>query len=225
MVLQSIEEQFDSFLEGSMSESERKAFEERLNSDAALKKEFELHQITVSGIKRKEVRSMFQEAELKSKPAPKRTNIIKLFSAVAVAACLMIGVFNYYQVRSKLYENGGNYIAQLEQPVAKGDAVTESLTYVYQYLQEGKCEEAQIEIDKIRVAIEEENKTMANYSEEEALYQQQMRSMISDDLDWCQALLYAQTHKVFKAKKLLEKISDSDSPYKEDARNILCYVR
>ena len=116
---------------------------------------------------------------------------------------------------------GGDYIAHLEQPVVRGSGVEESLALIYEDLQQGNYAEVQKNIDKVREHIFEEQSIRYSLSTEEAVeeynYHQQILKLDSDELDWYQALLYAKTHKVFKAKKLLKQIAKSDSRYRDDA--------
>ena len=115
---------------------------------------------------------------------------------------------------------GGDYIAQLEQPVLRGSGVEETLAVIHDDLQQGNYSEVMENIEKARQQIAEEQ-SIAYPTEEEAEYHQQMLKLDSDELDWYQALLYAKTHKVFKVKKLLKQIAKSDSRYKDDALVLL----
>jgi hypothetical protein len=91
---------------------------------------------------------------------------------------------------------------------------------IYDDLQKGNYSDAQENINKARQLIQEEQ-SIAYSSEEETEYHQQMLKLDSDELDWYQALLYAKTHKVFKAKKLLKQIAESDSRFAKNAKRFL----
>ena len=171
------------------------------------------------GIQRKELKAMFQEQEKEGQKSVRRGLVIKLSSVVALAACLFIGIIIVHDA-FKMANLGGDYIAQLEQPVVRGSGVEESLALIYEDLQQGNYAESQDNIAKARELIHEEQ-SVAYPTEEETEYHQQMLKLDSDELDWYQALVYAKTHKVFKAKRLLKQIAGSDSRYSEDAKRLL----
>ena len=229
-------ELFDGYMDGTLSDTERAQFEERLRSDEAFRKAYELHSDVVLGIQRKELKAMLQEQENQAdnpiEATPDVTDEVtaasassggvrkvKLFVSLAAAACFFFGIFIVHDAW-KMSSLGGDYIAQLEQPVVRGSGVEESLALIYEDLQQGNYAEAQKSIDKARQLIREEQ-SVAYPTEEETEYHQQMLKLDSDELDWYQALVYAKTHKVFKAKKLLKQIAMSDSRYKAEAGAIL----
>lgn len=212
-------ELFDGYMDGTLSDTERTQFEERLHEDEAYRKEYELHQQIVLGIQRKELKAMLQEQEKEGQKPVRRGLVIKLSSVVALAACLFIGIIIVHDA-FKMATLGGDYIAHLEQPVVRGSGVEETLSLVYDNLQQGNYAEAQDNIEKAKDLIREEQ-SVAYPTEEETEYHQQMLKLDSDELDWYQALLYAKTHKVFKAKRLLKQIAKSDSEYKEKPKALL----
>ena len=229
-------ELFDGYMNGTLSDTERTRFEKRLRSDEAYRKTYELHSEVVLGIQRKELKAMLQEQEKQidnpAEATPDVTDEVtaasaphgggrkgKLFVSLAAAACFFFGVFIVHDAW-KMSSLGGDYIAQLEQPVPRGSGVEETLSLIYDDLQQGNYAEAQDNIAKARQLIQEEQ-AIAYPTEEETEYYQQMLKLDSDELNWYQALLYAKTHKVFKAKKLLKLIAKSDSRYKEEAKVIL----
>ena len=212
-------ELFDSYMNGTLNDTERAQFEERLREDEAYRKEYELHSQIVLGIQRKELKAMLQEQEKEGQKPARRGLVIKLSSVVALAACLFIGIIIVHDA-FKMATLGGDYIAQLEQPVPRGSGVEKSLALIYEDLQQDNYAEAQDNINKAKELIREEQ-SIAYPTEEETEYHQQMLKMDSDELDWYQALLYAKTHKIIKAKRLLKQIAKSDSRYKEEAKAML----
>lgn len=211
-------ELFDGYMDGILSDTERTQFEERLQSDEAYRKAYELHSEVVLGIQRKELKAMLKEQEKEGQKPVRRGLVIKISSIVALAACLFIGIIIVHDAL-RMADLGGDYIAQLEQPVPRGSGVEETLALIYDDLQQGNYAESQDNIDKARQLIQEEQAIVYS-TEEETEYHQQMLKLDSDELDWYQALLYAKTHKVFKAKKLLKQIAKSDSRYKDEANNL-----
>ena len=212
-------ELFDSYMNGTMSDTERTQFEERLQSDEAYRKAYELHSEVVLGIQRKELKAMLQDHEKEGQNPVRRGLVFKISSIVALAACLFIGIIIVHDA-FRMSTLGGDYITQLEQPIPRGSGVEETLSLIYDDLQQGNYSEAQDNIDNARQLIQDEQ-SIAYPTEEETEYHQQMLKLDSDELDWYQALLYAKTHKVFKAKKLLKQISGLDSRYRNEAVNML----
>lgn len=224
-------ELFDSYMDGTMSDTDRTQFEERLRNDEAYRKAYELHAEVVLGIQRKELKAMLQEQENdNSNPLPepiiapaaaraKRINLYTVVASIIAAACLFIGIIIAHDA-FRMATLGGDYIAQLEQPVPRGSGVEETLALIYDDLQQGNYSKAQDNIDGARQLILKEQK-YAYPTEEETEYHRQMLKLDSDELDWYQALLYAKTHKIFKAKKLLKQIAKSDSRYNEEAKTLL----
>lgn len=212
-------ELFDGYMNGTMNDTDRAKFEERLQSDEAYRKAYELHSEVVLGIQRKELKAMLKEQEKEGQKPVRRGLVIKISSIVALAACLFIGIIIVHDA-FRMATLGGDYIAQLEQPVPRGSGVEETLALIYDDLQQGNYSKAQDNIDGARQLILKEQK-YAYPTQEETEYHQQMLKLDSDELDWYQALLYAKTHKIFKAKKLLKQIASSDSRYKEEAKAIL----
>ena len=208
-------ELFDSYMNGTMSDSDRAQFEERLRGDEAYRKAFELHSEVVLGIQRKELKAMLQEQEKAGQEhattTKRRPLVIRISSILALAACLFIGIIIVHDA-FRMANLGGDYIAQLEQPVPRGSGVEEILALIYDDLQQGNYSNAQENIDKARLLIQEEQ-SIAYPTEDETEYHQQILKLDNDELDWYQALVYAKTHKVLKAKKLLKRISKSDSWY------------
>lgn len=212
-------ELFDSYMDGTMNHIERAQFEERLSKDEAFKKDFELHSQLVLGIQRKELKAMLQDQEAQVHQPIRRKLFVRAPIITTLAACLLIFIFIAHNA-FKMAILGGDYIAQLEQPVPRGSGVEETLQLIYDDLQQGNYSEAQENINKARELVREEQ-TVVYLTEEETEYHQQMLKLDTDDLDWYQALVYAKTHKVFKAKKLLKQIAASDSRYCEGATIML----
>jgi len=212
-------ELFDGYMDGTLSDTERTQFEERLHEDEAYMKEYELHEQIVLGIQRKELKAMLQDQEKEGQKPVRRGLVFKISSIVALAACLFIGIIIVHDA-FRMSTLGGDYIAQLEQPITRGSGVEETLALIYDDLQQGNYSNAQENIDNARQLIQEE-RSVTYPTEEEIEYHQQMLKLDSDELDWYQALLYAKTHKIFKAKRLLKQIAKSDSKYNHDASQLI----
>jgi hypothetical protein len=212
-------ELFDGYMNGTLSDTEKTLFEERLCEDEAFRKAYELHSQVVLGIQRKELKAMLQEQEKVVKQPIRRKLYVRVPVIATLAACLLVYIFIAHNA-FKMSTIGGDYIAQLEQPVPRGSGVEETLMLIYDDLQQSNYSEAQENIETARLLIQGEQ-SIAYPTEEETEYHQQLLKLDSDELDWYQALLYAKTHKIFKAKKLLKQIAGSDSRYKDNALHLL----
>ena len=212
-------ELFDNYINGTLEDLERGHFEERLRTDEAFRKEFELHKQIVLGVQRKELRAVLLDQEKVLSQPIRRKLYVRVPIITTLAACLLIFIFISHNA-FKMASLGEDYIAQLEQPVPRGSGIEETLSLIYDDLQQGNYSDGQENIDKARQLILEEQR--ATYpTDEETEYHRQMLKLDSDELNWYQALLYAKTHKYFKAKKLLKQIAGSDSRYKDDAAAML----
>lgn len=187
------ENRFDNYIEGKMTADERSQFERDLELDSMLRKDFELHQMTVSAIRRSGAKEFLKQHEL-AKIRRRKVFSIRL-SGGAIAACLLIA-FGLHLYTASLYENYGNESIKIEKiGLSRGD--DDSLTKIYQAIDNKNYQLATQLID----ACEEEQ--------------------YADMLQWYKAVCYMRDGKYFKAKKLLKEIAASDSDFAEDAKAAL----
>ena len=85
-------ELFDGYMDGTLNDTERTQFEERLQSDEAYRKAYELHSEVVLGIQRKELIALLQDQEKEGQNPVRKGLVFKISSIVALAACLFIGI-------------------------------------------------------------------------------------------------------------------------------------
>lgn len=190
------ENRFDNYIEGKMTADERSQFERDLELDSMLRKDFELHQMTVSAIRRSGAKEFLKQHELAK---IRRKKVFKImFASGAIAACLLIAFgLHLYTAPSYApsYENNRESIEIEQIGLSRGD--DDSLAKIYEAIDNESYEEAIQLID----ACEDEQ--------------------YADMLQWYKAVCYMRDGKYFKAKKLLKKIAASDSDFAEDAKKAL----
>ena len=191
-------ELFDKYLDNELSESERKDFENRLASDEDFNKQFQVHSMLVSGIKKycfkKEIIEYERQQQVRKK---------QIFS-YAAAACFTAFVAcsggGYYQNYSVLDSQ------QLVQTVSFSSSMEGALPEIT-YGTEIEAKDTKT-LQKLVDKLQKQN----SVTPQEGL---------QDEIDWMQAMIYAKEHKIFKARKLLKNISNSDSKYQKNAQELL----
>ena len=186
------ENRFDNYIEGKMTAEERSQFERDLELDSMLREDFELHQMTVSAIRRSGAKEFLKQHEL-AKIRRRKVFSIRL-SGGAIAVCLLIA-FGLHLYTASLYENYGESIEIEQIGLSRGD--DDSLAKIYQ-------------------AIDNKNYQLATQ-----LIDACKEEQYADMLRWYKAVCYMRDGKYFKAKKLLKEIAASDSDFAEDARKAL----
>ena len=218
---------FDSYIAGTMDDADKKRFEESLATDDALNKRFLLHREVASAVRRKEMRTVIGAIEqAEQQPAAASSThgtsfkfVFSIAAVVALLVCCGIGVYHFHN-RNCLDNYGNEYLAKAEIPIARGDDDVD-LQKIYGYISDGKYDDAEKLIAQYRDLIDNQTNLELSVTQEEYDYRIEMRQKSAYELDWCRALLYMKMHEVGKAKDLLKEISESDSPYSDDAKEIL----
>ena len=193
------QERIDNYVMGKMSAEERNSFEQEIANDAELQAEVALHRDVVRAIRMKAAKEHLQKVERQIRAEEKRRKIFKhLAPVIALAACLVVGVFVDYDNRGDYKDYAaGIIIAQAAPARGERDVVNE-------------------------VAIEINDK---NYTEALALIDEAAAMEIDareqQDLEWYKAVAYMHMGKWMKARKLLKHIASSDSIHKADAQKAL----
>ena len=193
------QERIDNYVLGKMTEEERLSFEQEMTADADLQQEVALQRDIVRAIRMKGAKEHLQKVERQIRAEERRRKVFTFrIAAVAIAACLAVGVFVDVDNRSD-YRNYGEMIAIAAEPAVRGarDVVNE----VAQYITENNYTEAMAVIDEAAT----------------------MELSVSDqqELEWYKAVTYMRMGKWIKARKLLKQIAASDSAYSEDAQKAL----
>ena len=190
------EERIDNYVMSKMSAEERNSFEQEMAADVALQKEVALHRDVVRAIRMKAAKEHLQNVERQIRAEERRRKVFKqLAPVIALAACLVVGVFVDYDNRGDYKD----YAANIE--------ITPSRAAGY-------------EVNEVIYKIAENNYTEALATIEEAMVQDISVSE-RDELEWYKAVTYMRMGKWIKARKLLKQIAASDSAYSEDAQKAL----
>ena len=190
------QEHIDNYVMGKMSAEERIFFEQEIANDAELQAEVALHRDVVRAIRMKAAKEHLQNVERQIRAEERRRKVFKrLVPVIALAACLVVGVFVDY-------DNRGDY---------KDYAANIKIT---------PYRAAGYEVNEVIYKIAENNYTEALATIEEAMAQDISVSE-RDELEWYKAVTYMRMGKWVKARKLLKQIAASDSAYSEDAQKAL----
>lgn len=189
---------FDKYLDNELSDSERKEFENRLATDESFRDQYSLHAMLVSGIRKYCFKKEIKEYERQQQVRERR-----IFT-YAVAACFTAFVAfsggGYYQNYSVLDSQ------QLVQTVSFSSSMEGVLPEI--------SSEKTIEVN----SPETLQKLVDKLQKQNSVTPQEG---LQDEIDWMQAMIYAKEHKIFKARKMLKKISKSDSKYQKNALDLL----
>lgn len=190
------QERIDNYVMSKMSAEERNSFEQEIANDAELQAEVALHRDVVRAIRMKAAKEHLQKVERQIRAEENRRKVFTIrIAAVALAACLVVGVFVDYDNRGDYKD----YAANIE--------ITPSRAAGYQ-------------VNEVIYKIAENNYTEALATIEEAMAQDISVSE-RDELEWYKAVTYMRLGKWIKARKLLKQIAASDSIYREDAQKAL----
>ena len=190
------EERIDNYVMGKMTAYERLSFEQEIANDAELQAEVALHRDVVRAIRMKAAKEHLQNVERQIRAEERRRKVFKqLAPVIALAACLVVGVFVDYDNRGDYKD----YAANIE--------ITPSRAAGY-------------EVNEVIYKFAENNYTEALATIEEVMAQDISVSE-RDELEWYKAVTYMRMGKWVKARKLLKQIAASDSAYSEDAQKAL----
>lgn len=236
------EERIDNYLLGLMTDEERNLFEDDLENDATLREEFECQKQVANAVQKVAMRDFLakhaEERQREKSNVIDLSEVISLISgkvrdyfsssqrvvwalaSVAAMVVAVVGGINYSSILHSLESNGLLAYAELSAPIARdGNPLDELMECVYFQIGSGDYENAQLSIDEARRMIEGSIPTEVSTEEEE--YDRLVLQQKLYDIDWYEAIILMKQGKILKAKKLLESIYDSQSPYKCEAEKVL----
>lgn len=236
------EERIDSYLLGRMTDEERRRFEADLKQDAALKEEYECQRQVANAVQKVAMRDFLSKHAEERRQV--KSNVIDLsevlsrfsgkvrdyfssgqrvvwaLASVAAMVVAIVGGVNYSTTLHSLENNGMLAYAELSAPVARdGNTLDELMGRVYSQIGSGELENAQLSLNEARRMIEDSIPSEVNTEEEE--YEQMVLQQKLYDVEWYESIILMKQGKIRKAKRLLESIKDSQSPYKDNAAEIL----
>ena len=235
-------ERIDKYLLGRMSEAERVAFERDLETDAELKEEYECQKAIANAVQK--VAMKFFLTQHAAERQEESSNVVDLstyfkqatgkireffssgqrvawtLASVAAMAVAIVGSVNYTSTLHTLQGNGMLAYAELSAPVARdGNELDTMIEDAYDLIGEGDLDKATDAIEKAKATVSERLSQPVETEEDE--YEHQVLQQKLYDLEWYEAIVLMRHGKVLKAKKALNAISTSDSPYADAARNEL----
>jgi len=207
------QEQIDKYLAGQMTEDEKLQFERLLSADdSSLRDEMELQKEIILAIRRRSLKEMLQgeeESIQKEKDEHhqriKKITIWSLGSSTLMAmAAVLLLLFVLAPVAQQMQGLSSQYIAgvvidDIERDV---DNDEDMLSVAIVLMQNNQWEEAEQIINKIYT-------------------QPTIKTSDFQKVEWLRAICLMHRGKVIKAKKLLNKIANSNSPYQIEARKML----
>lgn len=236
------EERIDNYLLGRMSEAERAAFERDLATNAELKEEYECQKAIANAVQKVAMKDFLTRHAAEREE--ESSNVIDLstyfkqatgkireffssgqrvawtLASVAAMVVAIVGSVNYTSTLHTMQGNGMLAYAELTVPVPRdGNELDALIEKAYTLIGVGELDQA---LDAIGDA-----KAMVNavfekpVVTEEDGYEHQVLQQKLYDLEWYEAIVLMRQGKVRKAKKALDAISTSNSPYAEAARNEL----
>ena len=236
------EERIDNYLLGRMSEAERVAFERDLAADAELKEEYECQKAVANAVQKVAMKDFL--AKHAAERQEESSNVIDLstyfkqatgkireffssgqrvawtLASVAAMVVAIVGSVNYTSTLHTMQGNGMLAYAELSAPVARdGNKLDTMIEDAYDFIGEGNLDKATDAIEKAKATVSERLSQPVETEEDE--YEHQVLQQKLYDLEWYEAIVLMRHGKVLKAKKALNAISTSDSPYADAARNEL----
>ena len=215
-----ISERIDRYILGEMSNAEIMTFEADMSSNPELRREYELQREIALAVQRVHLKRHIQDIEYRKKNARrKKIKTISSWSIAAAVACVcVIGVDIKWS--SDLSDASMLCYVQTGEPISRSDGeIDELVSKAYQYIGESDLETATNNLDKAETLIEE--KLRVEPATEEGKYRREILLMQKEDIDWYRTLIMMHQGKIFKSRKALMKIANSDSRYADKALEIL----
>ena len=234
------EERIDNYLLGRMSEAERAAFEHDLATDTELNEEYECQKAVANAVQKVAMKDFLTQhaAERQAESNnvfdlstyfKQATGKIREFfssgqrvawtlASVAAMVVAIVGCVNYTSTLNTMQGNGMLAYAELTAPVARdGNELDTIIEDAYNLIGDGDLDKATDVIEKAKTTVSERLAQPVETEEDE--YEHQVLQQKLYDLEWYEAIVLMRHGKVLKAKKALNAISTSDSPYADVAQN------
>jgi CRISPR/Cas system-associated endoribonuclease Cas2 len=216
----------DRYLAGELSVEEKQDFERLLFDDSdsleskKLREEMELQKEIILAIQSRGLRECLQEKEQqKLYNQQKKGKIIKIFGwssfSTAIAAVLLWGIF-IFPVVQKMENCSIEYAQQIQISAFRGGATDDlhnQLMSAYQNISDKNFEEASQVVLKLKTFITENRSFPYCLSPEE--------KEIYDQAQWLYVICEMNEGHIFKVRRLLKQIGNSDSFYATQAQDML----
>lgn len=218
---QNIQDRIDEYLRGILPEADKAAFEEELLENDELMEEVEAQRTIAEAVQTVHLRNMLSgvEADLRRKHILRR--IVTWASSAAAAVAIVLSGYSLRQ-SSLIRAIGTECFAELTPPISRdGNAIDSLLTRAYSQIAVNEYTAAASALTEARLLIDKGLDAPA--ADEESRYRHALLQQHRYDVDWLEAVTLMKQGRHRKARRLLESIAASSSPYSVKARNILDY--
>lgn len=209
-----MEDRIDNYILGRMSNEERQAFEKEISVNTELQEKVALHRDIVRAMRierdKEYLQSLERDIKVQEMTERRRRTFAMRISSIAVAACLVLGVFVHFDTQSDYRQYG----LGIELAVSRGGGYSDKAAVA---INEGHYDEALsliAEGEAKPFVCDDTNPEIVEAERDE--YQREQ-----DELQWYKTVAYMRMGKYIKAKKLLKQIALSDSEYKDEAQAVL----
>ena len=209
-----MKDRIDNYILGRMSNEERQAFEKEMSVNLELQEKVALHRDIVRAMRIERDKEYLQslERDIKMQKITERRHrtFAMRISSIAAAACLVLGVFVYFDTQSDYRQYG----LGIELAISRGGGYSDKAAVA---INEGHYDEALsliAEGEAKPFVCDDTNPEIVEAERDE--YQREQ-----DELQWYKTVAYMRMGKYIKAKKLLKQIALSDSEYKDEAQAAL----
>ena len=213
----------DEYLIGAMPEDEKAAFEKELRENENLRSEVDAQRTIAEAVQTAHLKNMLAdvEADLQRKRILRR---VIIWTSSAAAAFIVIILFSYprycYYPDNRLRCIGNACFTELTPPVSRdGNPIDSLLNRAYSQIAVYSFSAAESSLSEARSLINKDLKTPA--ADEESRYRHALLRQHLYEVDWLEAITLMKQGRDRKARRLLESIADSQSPYSGKAREIL----
>ena len=141
-------------------------------------------------------------------------------ASVAAMVVAIVGSVNYTSTLHTMQGNGMLAYSELSAPVARdGNELDTIIEEAYNLIGSGEFDKATDAIEKAKAVVLDSIAQPVKTEEDE--YEHQVLQQKLYDLEWYEAIALMKQGKVIKAKRALEALATSSSPYADTARNEL----
>lgn len=220
--LEIIQDKIDEYIRGTMSDTDRMAFEDELRHNTELRREVEVQNSISDAVQAVYLKHMLKEIEAASEQNDKIKSRRRIYLWVSIAAAIAILIFvgNMWWQAHRIKAFGNEYYAHLEYPVPRdGNQLDSLLATAYSFIGTEQYVEAENSLAEAGRIIEEGLRITV--VDDETSYQRQVYELKKYDVQWYKALILMKQGKYRDAKGLLIEISQSESMYAEQSQEIL----
>ena len=209
----------DEYLIGAMPEDEKAAFEKELREDEILRSEVDAQRTIAEAVQTAHLKNMLAdvEAELQRKRLLRR--VITWTSSAAASIVIILSGYSVRQSNA-IKAIGDMCFTELTPPVSRdGNSLDSLLTLAYSQIAVNEYPTAASALAEARLRIDDGLKAPA--ADDESRYRHAILRRHLYEVDWLEAITLMKQGRNRKARRLLNSIADSKSPYSEKAREIL----